>query len=225
VELDPAVLTALCDPEPAALTPDAGETTLFCLDGLSLGLRAFRVVSPGNITRAYLSRPACTAYPCSVDELSSATVFGWTAEAALHVEIDSRFDSVSTPVAAVNAPWPVTDHPEEPPVQRIELAGAPQLIADREPFPYCGRSQDDDPADVLTCFRASVLDGRRAEMIRESVGVEGGVVELFRFNGDGAILRYLSADGVWRDQAGTMVLGVGPAAWSFDPWTGGIPLP
>lgn len=223
VELDPEILTTVCDPEPAAWDSNAGETSLYCLDALTLGLRAIRSVSPESVTRAYLHRPACSASPCPADDFSSGTIVGWIAEAAYAVNVDARLDSVSAPVRASTS-WPPSDQQAVPTVERTELPRAPSVVAEREPFPYCGRVQIDDAGDVLACFRAGVLSGRQVEMIRDAVGTEGGIVELFRFRGSGAIVRYIFADGVWREQRGTLVLGVASGAWSFDPWTEGTVL-
>ena len=73
----------------------------------------------------------------------------------------------------------------------------------------------------MGCFRDAVLAGRVAELVENVSGTEGGAITwLFRFNGRGAISRYAGSGGHWSRQSGSMILGITPLIWDFDPWSG-----
>jgi len=225
VALDPALLTVVCDPEPAQREPDAGETTIFCHDAVALGLRAASRATAGPITRIYLQRPACAATPCSLDDLSSATVIAWGAAAIVAVRLDSRLDTLAPPERLAVGAWPEAGTNPTPSVGREIFDPAPDVVASRTPYPYCGRSTYDRPQDVLACFRDSVLLGRRAEAIQRSVGTEGGeVVDIVRFAGSGALTRYRQAEGRWIQQRGSLILGVPGGSWAFEAWDEAVPI-
>jgi hypothetical protein len=225
VDPDPATLTAICDPDPNQLEPDAGDTSVFCSDGVRLGLRAVRAASPGNATRAYLMRPGCAAAPCPADALDTATVVLWTGTGAFSVHIDSRLDAVGVPQPVLVDPWPAPVGFASPAVKREGVAGAPAVVATRAPYPSCGRAANDAAAAVLSCFRSLVLLGRPAELVQSSVATEGGqIIDLFRFSGTGAITRYEQSEGRWVEQHGGMILGARDGTWSFDPWDEGVVL-
>lgn len=225
VSLDPALLTVVCDPEPAQSEPDAGDTTIFCHDAAALGLRAAIRATAGPITRMYLQRPACAATPCSVDELSTATVIAWGAAAIVAVRLDSRLDTIAPPQRLAVGPWPEAGTNPAPEVAREVFDSAPDVVASRTPYPYCGRATYDTPQDVLACFSDSVLLGRRAEAIQRSVGTEGGeVVDIVRFAGSGALSRYRQAEGRWIHQRGSLILGVPGGSWAFEAWDEGTPM-
>ena len=58
-------------------------------------------------------------------------------------------------------------------------------------------------------------------MLEHVYGTEGQAVTwLYRFDGHGAVLRYDYAEGGWDRQAGSMILGILPMTWDFDPWYG-----
>ncbi len=222
VEPDPGLLTAICDPEPIQLDPEAGDTSVFCQDAVVLGFRAASGTTPGPITRIYVRRPTCAATPCSTDELSTATVIAWGAAAVVAIRIDSRLDSVPPPQRLFDDPWPRPNIVPAPEVQREILDSAPEEVATRTTFPYCGRATYDTPQEVLACFRDSVLLSRRAEVIQVSFGTEGGeVLDIVRFNGTGALTRYQEADGRWTVQRGSLILGAPGGSWTFNPWDEG----
>ena len=87
-----------------------------------------------------------------------------------------------------------------------------------------------EPQAVDACFRAAVLEGRRAEMIDQLYGTEGGsVLRIYRFDGSGRLTmiqhdQSVNGDGtsndIWRRVEGGMILGITPSAWDFDPWDG-----
>ena len=216
---DPATLTTVCDPEAAQVSLDAGEATIFCVDGVQVGLRAISSVTTAPIERLYFHRPTCVAIPCTPDELGTATVVGWTASEAFSVGLDSRLDTVATPVQGAAAPWPVAGSSAAPAAKRLDLGGAPKEVADRTPYPFCGEAEIGEPASVTVCFRDAVLSGRSAEMIEHVFSTEGDPVTwLFRFGGHGAVTRYMAEKGHWQRQAGSMILGVTSTSWDFDPW-------
>jgi hypothetical protein len=222
VEPDPETLTAICDPDPDQVDPDAGETTMFCFDGLVLGLRAVRAATASTSRRAYLVRAPCPGTHCPTASLGTATVVVWTDTGTFLVRLDSAVDTVSFPELLVVDPWPVAGPLASPAAKREALAGAPAIVATRTPYPYCGRSSNDAPVEVLRCFRDSVLLGRPVEAIQQSFGIEGDeVIDLYRFDGAGAISRYERSGNRWFQQQGTMILGPRAGTWSFDPWDEG----
>jgi len=217
--LDPASLTAACDPEPAQATPLAGEATIFCGDGLLLGLRALSTVGTTSFGHLYLQRPVCAATPCTTDELSVATVTGWSSDGGFSVRLDSRLSSTGVPVPDASTVWPAVGASAVPAPARPEIPGAPSEIAGRVAYPYCGEAELGDPTTTLGCFRDSVLGGWKAELVQKVFGTEGGELTwVYRFDGQGAITRYAGSGGTWQRQSGTLILGTTPLAWDFDPW-------
>jgi hypothetical protein len=220
LEPDPATLTAVCDPQPDQLDPDAGEGSLFCLDGIMLGLRAVRTTTDAIVRRAYLVRPDCPV-PCSGAPLDTANVVVWTDLGTFVVRVDARAEAVSIPQLTVTDPWPRPAQFTSPGVDREELPGAPVAVAERDPYPYCGRADAGTAQEPLRCFRASVLLGQPAEVIQHVAGIEGQVIDVLRFDGAGAVTRLEWADGRWVRQRGGIVLGPGEGSLDFVPWAGG----
>ena len=218
LEPDPATLTAVCDRQPDQLDPD-GEGSLFCLDGILLGLRAVRTTTDAIARRAYLLRPAC-AVPCS-GPLQTADVVVWTDLGTFVVRVDARVDFVSVPQLTVTDPWPRPASFTPPAVDRELLPAAPVAVAEREPYPYCGRADAGGAQEPLRCFRASVLVGKPAEVIQDVAGIEGQVIDVLRFTGAGAVTRFEWADGRWRRQRGGIALGPAEGSLDFVPWAGG----
>jgi hypothetical protein len=226
VSFDATSLTALCDPTPSQTNLDAGESTIDCGDGLMLGLRAIRTATTSTVYRLYLNRPACASVPCTADELSMATVTGWTAEATLSTSLDSRLATVSAPTLEAAVSWPPAGTSGVPKVGRPSLARAPRELLDRLAYPFCGRAEVDIPPAVIACFRDAILAGRTAELFQLVHGTEGGdIVWLFRYDGHGALVRYSYGAPRWRRQVGSLILGPTPTTWDFDPWSGGNLLP
>lgn len=218
-ELDPDTLTALCDPEPNQVHPDGGDTTVFCFDALKLAIRAVRVVTDATSRRAYVDRPECPAAPCPAASLDTATVVVWTDGGSFGVHIDSTLETLSFPESNVVGAWPFPGLFVSPPVRRGSVPAPAKVIATRDAYPYCGKAAEQGPVEVLECFRNSIIAGRPAEAVQETIATEGGdVVQLFRFGGTGAIERFLWADGRWVHQRGAIVLGPTEGTWSFDPW-------
>ena len=219
VSLDPATQTAVCDLEAGQLDSDAGEATMHCPDGIALGLRALSTISSSPIERLYLQRPTCHAKPCTEDELSTATVIGWTATDVTSVGLDSRRPTVEvTPAAA--AVWP-SGSSATPAIHRPVIDGAPAEVAGRTAYPYCGEVELGEPEAVSGCFRDAVLAGRPVELIDRYVGTEEGIItRIYRFDGRGAIRSYLHTPKGWLRQVGAMILGPTPGAFDFDPWSG-----
>jgi hypothetical protein len=225
VELDPALLTAVCDPEPVQIDPDAGETTILCGDAVVLGLRAASSATPGPITRIYVQRPRCAASPCSEDELSTATVIAWGAADIVAVRLDSRLDTLAPPDRLALDPWPPSGTQPAPEVKREVLDSVPDEVAARAPYPYCGSATYEAPPDVFACFSDSVLLGRPAEAIQITYGTEGGqVLDIVRFSGSGALTRYRQAEGRWIEQHGSLILGAPRGSATFAAWDGGQPI-
>lgn len=220
VSPDPSTLTVVCDPEAAQEDVDFGEATIYCIDSVRLVVRALATVTTAPIERLYFQRPTCAAAPCTDDELSTATVTGWTSDGSLTVALDSRLTTVGIPTTDPSIVWPEAGSSVVPAVSRPDLEGAPAEVVDRTPFPYCGEAEVGLPEEIEACFRDAVLSGRSAEMIDRVYGTEGGAITwLYRFDGHGAIVRYSQEGGAWQRQAGSMILGILPMTWSFDPWS------
>jgi hypothetical protein len=220
VSLDLAVNTTVCDPEASQLNIDAGEAAIFCTDGHRVAIRAFAAVMQAPIERMYFRRPVCQATPCTIGELSTATVTGWTATEVLSVALDSRLTTVGRPVPDTTAVWPAPDSSSVPGVERPVIKGAPADFAARTPFPFCGRAELDEPPAVIACFRDAVLGRRPAELVQTVFGTEGGdIIRVYRFEGRGAVLMYTLESGPWVRRPGSLVLGLEPGGWDFDPWS------
>ena len=220
--LEPAAVTAICDPEASQVDAAYGFATLSCPDGLRVAARVFRATAVGPLTRLYFRRPACPAVPCTDDQLSTATITAWTDQGAYTIALDSRLLTVALPIEDPTPVWPSPANASEPASVAPTIAGAPSVIANRVAHPYCGHTTLGQPPDVSSCFRDAVLAGRPAEMIETVFGTEGGEVTwLDRFDGHGAVLRFSQfMSEPWRRQAGTLILGIGPQTWDFDPWGG-----
>ena len=222
--------TAVCDPVPSQANIDAGESTVVCTDAIALAVAVIRTVTRDPVVRVYLRRPPCVAIPCSADQLDTAEVIAWTSTQTLSIQLDSRLDTVPLPSVANDAVWPAPGGEPEPAVRREAIKGAPHVVADREPYPYCGRAETHNPASVLGCFRDAVLAGRRAEMIDRLYGTEGGeLLVIYRYDGHGRLIAYehdqtVGGDGqvsnAWRRAEGAMNLGITPLGWDFEPWWG-----
>ncbi len=134
---------------------------------------------------------------------------------------NSRVESVPQPVVSNDDVWPAPDTEPEPPVSRPSIQGAPRQVADRDPYPFCGRAEMDAPPAVLACFRDALLSGRKAEMINRVYGTEGGeILWIYRYDGDGRLVRYQQDGLSWHSNEGAMILGITPQTWDFDPWWG-----
>ena len=221
IELADVDATAVCDPEPSQGSIDAGESTVHCSDGLALALAVVRTVTQDPAIRLYLHLPTCASVPCSEDELSTAEVTIWTESLALKVQLDSRLQSVQQPVVSNDDAWPAPGSEPEPPVSRPSIEGAPSAVADRDPYPFCGRAEIGEPSSVLGCFRDAVLTGRKAEMINRVYGTEGGeILWIYRYDGAGRLRRFQQDGTNWAMNEGAMILGITPQTWDFDPWWG-----
>ena len=220
VDLATVEATAVCDPDPNLAKIDAGESTIFCPDGLALGLAVVRTRTSDPVVRLYLRRPLCAAIPCTERELSTAEITAWTASRSYSVKLDSRLDTVPTPALVDDAEWPSGTAGPAPAPKRQPITGAPREVADREAYPFCGRAELGHPPEVLGCFRDAVLAGRAAEMIQVLYGTEGGqILRIYRYGGTGRLVFYQREGRTWRRVEGAMILGITPAAWSVDPWT------
>jgi len=154
----------------------------------------------------------------------------WTATQAFSVHLDSRLETVGQANAGAHDDWPEAGDAPAPEVARPTIAGAPQEVAAREPYPFCGRAEIGDPPVVLACFRDAVLDARRAEMIDRVYGIEGGeILWIHRYDGQGRLVRLqhdvsVDNDGrtndTWQRYEGAMILGITPLTWDLDPWYG-----
>jgi hypothetical protein len=229
VELADVDATAVCDPDPSQANFDAGESTIFCSDGLALALGAVRTVTERAVTRIYLRRPPCAAIPCTENELSTAQVTIWTPTEAITVRLDSRLETLPLPSVTKDAAWPPAGNGPAPEVSRPPLKDAPDELGNRDSYPFCGQAEIGDPPEVLGCFRDAVLAGRKAEMIERVFGTEGGeMLWIYRYDGSGRLVRYshdqtVGGDGrsadSWARSDGAMILGITPLTWDFDPWS------
>jgi hypothetical protein len=212
--------TLLCDPEASQFDLNAGDTLLFCYDGLLLGLRALKT-GADHFDRLYLQRAICASIPCTPAELGTVTVTGWTDGAALSVVIDHARSGVTVPAPDSEAMWPTPSSTESASVARPEIDGAPKVVRQREPYPYCGAvHQDRLPA--LRCFLDAMLRGTPAEMLDRSR--VSGEIRVFRFDGQGLIERYAEFPDGWLLDGGSAILG-SAGTWSYDGWLEAEPVP
>ncbi len=232
VELADVDATAVCDPEPSLANTGAGEAMIGCRDGVARAVAVVRTVTKDPITRLYLVRPPCATIPCSRRELSTAKVYVWTASTAYRVNIDWRRSTALPPAVAINPAWPTATPGTAPAVRRPVITSAPAEVADRTPYPFCGRSELDTPLSVSRCFREAVLAGRPVEMIETVYGTEGGaILQIDRYDGKGRIIQYqhdqsMNGDGTatdhWGRNEGAMMLNES-VFWEFEPWIS-VPL-
>ena len=200
---------------------DAGEPSISCTKAFELALAVVGTATQDPVDRLYAQFPPCLASPCTEDELSTAQVTLWTTDRAYLVELDSRLRAVPAPAVVTDPVWPSSDASPEPAVERPTVKGAPREVARREPYPFCGRTELDDPTAVLGCFRDAVLTGREAEMINEAYSTEGaGILWLYRYAGSGRLISYERIGGDWSRSEGALGLGISPLTWDFKPWTG-----
>ncbi len=223
VTFDPTTLTIVCPPEPDLLQRDPPRPAIVCgtsgEDALVLGLAAIQTVAKGTIDRLYLQWPTCPATGCTHEDVQTATVVGWAGGDAYSTVIDVRHSTVPVPMPESSIEWPTFGSSEPPMVARPTIKNAPTEVAERTPYPFCGRAELGDPPSVIACFRDAVLAGRPAEMIQRVYGTEGGVLlQVFRFSGRGAIVRYLRGEGHWSRQFGTLSLSSDATGWSMSPW-------
>ena len=222
VSLEDADATAICDPDPSAF----GD--VFCYDGLELGHRALRTVMT-SVDRLYLNRPACASGICIPDQVNRVRVIGWSGDEAYTVLMDWDANTITVPIPSAAAAWPAAISSIAPAVRRPSLDNAPAEIANREPYPFCGRAQpiglrSDTPEKVArvnainSCFFDGVLAGRPVEMIEITAITEQPA--MFRFGGPGPVIRYLEKrEGPivkrgWYRAEGPIVLG-GSVYWGI----------
>lgn len=212
--------TSICDPEANQFDPNAG-ATVPCDSGTVLGLRALHL-EIAQVDRIYLRRMPCQQMPCSTTELSVITVTGWSGDRAMSVVYDNEHFTITAPVPDPLALWPSPQPVEPPPVERVDIAGAPREVRERDPYPYCGEAPD-GPSPIRTCFRAAVLDGRPVEMIDHNIVT--GDIWVMRFDGQGLLWRYGEAEGGgWFRDRGSMILGIDAERWDYLNWVKAEPV-
>ena len=228
---DPAVLTAVCDAPPGIMFPGAGDTAFPCADGIRTGYRVLAALA-GTPTRMRLAYPACASAPCSRDALSTATVSGWIGSSpwSIVLRVDqSGVVTATAPARGADAAWPTVDAAVAA-VARPAIDGAPQEVARREAYPFCGTiapGADPQLLPAWRCFAAATLAGRRAELAVHPVATEGApLVELLRFGGEGSPVAYTGAGGSWSVSRVALVM---PASdtlpWGSDPLGDTAPVP
>lgn len=219
VKRDPTTLTAVCDAEPTQAFSGGPEPELHCSDAVELAVRAFAAETPDPIERIYVRRPRCfEGQPCPPELLDTATVTGWTARAAYSFELVWGTERVAAPAVGVSAAWPERDALAAP-VERPRINGAPNVVANRTPHPFCGRYEVVPTPEVADCFVSAVLDGRPAEAIELGYAIEGEpYTTIYRFDGAGAIWSYVRVLGTWQVSRGGLSLNPG-SGWSYDGWS------
>lgn len=223
IDLATQQLTAVCGPAPNQIAPGSGESTVQCSVGIERALRVIYAISSAPVRRVYLVHPPCRSLPCTEDELNSVTVTTWTSTAAVSVSLDIRVQTVSAPQSGAASAWPSAPAFTSPPVERPAIEGAPSAIAEREPYPYCGRAVMGEPSSKASCFRAAVLLGMPAEFVDNLIGTEGGSsTYLYRYAGEGQISVFRSSDGDWIEQPGAIRIGADQDSWTFHGWGDGV---
>lgn len=111
-------------------------------------------------------------------------------------------------------PTAVTPQFDPPHVIRPDFGpDTPSKIRDREPFPLCGDEITGPGGPYETsgrqCFLQGVLAGRPVEFVSRTSGTEGApMLFVYRFTGEGAVVRYVRDGGEWSGSA----CGVAPLA-------------
>jgi hypothetical protein len=221
VEVDPETLLAVCDPEPTQGVSGGPESHFSCEDVFRIALAAFAEVTRDPIMRIHARRAVCDeGQPCPPAVVESGSVTGWTATAAYTVAIDVRESSIPVPALDSAAVWPSANS-ATPEVFRPTLPPAPDELFDRAPYPFCGQTELRWPVEPRTCFLDAVLDGRPAETIDRSDGIEGDeVFQVIRFDGRGAPLLYAAVNGHWSVERAFVLLNPGGLDWSVNGWYG-----
>jgi len=106
-------------------------------------------------------------------------------------------------------PGPIATHPAfmPPPAALPDLGGNPPAeLHDRRPTPFCGTEDLTTPdafaTKARTCFLGGVLAGVPVELVSRSFSTEGhALLTLYRFAGQGPILRYVRAAAGWTGSA------------------------
>lgn len=212
-------VTSICDPDANQFNPEAG-TGVPCYDGLLQGLRALHT-AVAHVDRIYLRRIRCQQVPCSTSELSVSTVTGWSGTTAFSVVFDGEHQTITVPQPDPLAVWPNPPFVQQPPIARIEIAGEPQTVRDRDPFPYCGDAPD-GPSPIRTCFLAAVLGAGQAEMLDHDV--LNGYTFVLRFDRQGPIWRFGESEKGWFRDGGSLILGIDAVRWDFDSWIKAEPI-
>ena len=226
--LDPTAVTAICDTPPNAVDPRAGEMHVSCTDAVVDGLRALSAELGKQFTRARVTIEPCAASKCTAAELSHATVTAWTTE-------DEAWSTIVTvDVPEGSGVWATSASREErinwpsieeaiPTIRRPSIKGAPTLVASRVAYPFCGTIEPlggGDSPQGWTCFLAAVLAGRPAELLEHATSGEGDpLVNVYRYSGAGAVLRFAGAGEQWNRSHGSIILApAGAPGWSYEPW-------
>jgi hypothetical protein len=222
-ELALTAATAICEPEPAQANPDIGSSTIGCTDGLTWALAAVRTLSDDDVTRMFLDRPDCPALGCSEADLNEADVYVWLGDQSYTVGLDMTNQSAALAAATTDAPWPTSSGSAVPPVTRANVKAAPEVLAQRDAMPFCGRTVRGDPQSIPGCFRDAVIEGRPAEMVDVTYTAHGErVVRLFRYTGGRPVEVFRRYGRVWRHSFGAMSLRASPSMWDFIPWGSGV---
>ncbi len=227
-KFDPDRLTVVCGRDRTSLDHEPPRPSIVCGTSrgtaLAAGLAAMESVAVKPITLLYMQGNTCPSSGCTDEAFQVATVVGWSRNGdAYRTVIDLRSATVSTPVREDSIKWPSFGASKAPAVQRPTIKAAPADVLDRSPYPFCGVARLEEPRSVARCFRDAVLDGRPAEMILHTTGAEGfPMLELYRFSGNGAVVRYRHAEGHWSRTAGTLILEGPPSVWTVDQWNGTV---
>lgn len=221
---DPARLTVVCGRDRTSLDHGPPQPSIVCgttrRNALAVGLASIEMVAVEPIVRLYLQGNTCPTSGCEDGAFQVATVVGWSSNGdAYRTVIDLRVSRVSIPIRDDSFEWPTFGPSQAPAVQRPTIRNALVEITTRTPYPFCGRAKLGKPRGVARCFRDAVLAGRRVEMILHTTGAEGfPMLELYRFSGKGAVVRYRHAEGRWSRAAGSLSLMGPPSVWYMDQW-------
>lgn len=199
--LDPAAVTRLCEGD-VFPTP----TDLDCTDAIAVALGEVADQS-GVVARVEIRwQLICEEGPCGTPTRDAAqAIIRYVGGRALGVVIRRGDSGVITSegpqaisISALGSPPPFV----APPDGLASVANPPSEVAARAPAPLCGAETAGlaGPFDSRSrsCFLAAVLNSMPAEFLSLRADVEGlPFTELWRYDGRGPLVVYLSGPGGW----------------------------
>jgi hypothetical protein len=199
---DPMRITQICETWGGARS----ERTIRCSRAIEAVLDSLGTEA-AHVQRIYLRfTPPCTmgenCPPRREDHAWASIRSPLTADLLVELTIGGDGALVAAPPRIDPAPPPSPTF-DAPPIARPPIdVPAPAEVRDRRPLPLCGVETASSGGPFATnarrCFAAGVLAGEPVEFITRGVGTEGEkTLTLYRFDGDGAAMRYDHEAGTW----------------------------
>jgi hypothetical protein len=192
---DPVRITQICEAWGGARS----ERTIRCSRAIKVVLDSFGAEA-AQVRRIYLRfTPPCIVggnCPSPSDDHAWASIRSpLTADLLVELTIGGDGALVAAPPRIDPAPPPSPTF-DPPPIARPPIdVPLPTEVRDRRPLPLCGvesaSSGGPFATDARRCFVAGILAGEPVEFITHGVGTEGEkTLTLYRFDGDGAVMRF-----------------------------------